>query len=118
VADIAGLDQNLRDRALMMVSARDARGPQEARDLFGQETEVSDARSNIPTSDGEEIPAGIRRWVEIETPSHDAVGVNRLVDVVAGDVVFGPGIYDKKAGSYIAYYALQHFVREGRRRRA
>src|SRR5215813_11986227 len=131
---------------------------------------------NIPTFDGEEILAGIRRWVEIETPSHDGVAVNRLVDVVEsdlarigaptkrmpgrdgfgdilearapwgeedepgililghldtvhpigalatthvfrreGDVVFGPGIYDMKAGSFMAFYALQHFVREGRR---
>ncbi len=133
-------------------------------------------RSNIPTFDGEEILAGIRRWVEIETPSHDGVAVNRLVDVVQsdltrigahtqrtpgrdgfgdvlearapwgdesepgililghldtvhpigalatthvfrreGDTVYGPGIYDMKAGSYLACYALQHFVREGRR---
>ncbi|MFO1159763.1 MAG: M20 family metallopeptidase [Reyranellaceae bacterium] len=134
------------------------------------------ARSNIPTFDGEEILAGIRRWVEIETPSHDGVAVNKLVDVVQsdltrigahtlrtpgrdgfgdilearapwgdenepgiliighldtvhpigalatthvfrreGDTVYGPGIYDMKAGSYLACYALQHFVREGRR---
>lgn len=133
-------------------------------------------RSNIPTFDGDEILAGIRRWVEIETPSHDGVAVNRLVDVVQsdltrigahtqrtpgrdgfgdilearapwgdedepgililghldtvhpigalatthvfrreGDTVYGPGIYDMKAGSYLACYALQHFVREGRR---
>jgi glutamate carboxypeptidase len=132
-------------------------------------------RSNLPTFDGEEILAGIRRWVEIETPSHDGVAVNRLIDVVErdlarigahtnrtpgrdgygdilearapwgqedkpgililghldtvhpvgslatthvfrrdGDAVFGPGIYDMKAGSYMAYYALQHFVRQGR----
>src|SRR5215475_5060903 len=131
--------------------------------------------SNIPTFDGEEILAGIRRWVEIETPSHDGAAVNRLVDVVEsdlarigartvrtpghdgygdileaeapwnrddepgililghldavhpigslatthafrreGDQVFGPGIYDMKAGSYMAYYALQHFVRQAR----
>ena len=131
--------------------------------------------SNIPTFDGEEILAGIRRWVEIETPSHDGAAVNRLVDVVEsdlarigarttrtlgrdgygdilevqapwnrdeepgililghldtvhpigslatthtfrreGDQVFGPGIYDMKAGSYMAYYALQHFVRRAR----
>ena len=130
---------------------------------------------NIPTFDGEEILAGIRYWVEIETPSHDGAAVNRLVDVVEsdlarigartertpgrdgygdileahapwnrdkepgililghldtvhpigslatthvfrreGDRVFGPGIYDMKAGSYMAYYALQHFVRRGR----
>src|SRR5215470_9564398 len=42
--------------------------------------------SNIPTFDGEEILAGIRRWVEIETPSHDGVAVNRLVDVVESDL--------------------------------
>src|SRR5215510_8999887 len=42
--------------------------------------------SNIPIFDGEEILAGIRRWVEIETPSHDGVAVNRLVDVVEGDL--------------------------------
>ena len=131
--------------------------------------------SNLPTFDGEEILAGIRHWVEIETPSHDGAAVNRLVDVVEsdlarigartegtpgrdgygdileahapwnreeqrgililghldtvhpigslatthvfrreGDRVFGPGIYDMKAGSYMAYYALQHFVRQGR----
>ena len=132
-------------------------------------------RSNLPTFDGEEILAGIRRWVEIKTPSHDGAAVNRLVDMVErdlarigahtnripgrdgygdvlearapwgkedepgililghldtvhpvgslatthvfrrdGDAVFGPGIYDMKAGSYMAYYALQHFVRQGR----
>jgi glutamate carboxypeptidase len=131
--------------------------------------------SNIPVLDPEEILAGIRRWVEMESPSHDAAAVNRLVDMVEGDLrrigariartpgrdgfgdvldahspwgsedekgililghldtvhpigalatthkfrregdkVFGPGIYDMKAGSYMAYYALQHFVRTGR----
>lgn len=39
--------------------------------------------SNEPRIDGEEILAGIREWVMIETPSHDGVAVNRLVDVVA-----------------------------------
>src|SRR5215470_10493729 len=42
--------------------------------------------SNIPTFDGEEILAGIRRWVEIETPSHDGAAVIRLVDVVESDL--------------------------------
>ena len=41
---------------------------------------------NVPTFDGEEILAGIRRWVEIETPSHDDAAVNRLVDVVESDL--------------------------------
>jgi glutamate carboxypeptidase len=31
-----------------------------------------------------------------------------------GDAVYGPGIYDMKAGSFMAYYAMQHFVRRGR----
>ena len=31
-----------------------------------------------------------------------------------GDKVYGPGIYDMKAGAYIAYYAYQHLVRLGR----
>ena len=39
------------------------------------------AKSNAPRLDAEEILAGIRRWVEIETPSHDAAAVNRLVDL-------------------------------------
>ncbi len=35
-----------------------------------------------PRIDPEEILAGIRRWVEIETPTADAAAVNRLVDMV------------------------------------
>jgi glutamate carboxypeptidase len=31
-----------------------------------------------------------------------------------GDSVYGPGIYDMKAGAYLAYYAYQHLVRMGR----
>jgi len=31
-----------------------------------------------------------------------------------GDKVQGPGIYDMKAGAYLAYYAYQHLVRQGR----
>lgn len=34
-----------------------------------------------------------------------------------GDSVFGPGIYDMKAGGYIAYYALRHLVRQGKKSR-
>ena len=32
-----------------------------------------------------------------------------------GDSVFGPGIYDMKAGGYIAYYALRHLIRKGKK---
>jgi glutamate carboxypeptidase len=31
------------------------------------------------------------------------------------DSVFGPGIYDMKAGGYIAYYALRHLIRQGKK---
>ncbi len=31
-----------------------------------------------------------------------------------GDKVYGPGIYDMKAGGYLGYYAYRHLMREGR----
>ncbi|MBM3569644.1 MAG: M20 family metallopeptidase [Alphaproteobacteria bacterium] len=41
---------------------------------------VSQNVTNRPRIDAEEILEGIRRWVEIESPSHDAAAVNRMVD--------------------------------------
>jgi glutamate carboxypeptidase len=41
---------------------------------------------NEPRVDAEEILAGIREWVEIESPSHDAGAVNRLNDKVEGQL--------------------------------
>jgi len=41
---------------------------------------------NVSTIDAEEILGRIRRWVEIETPSRDAVAVNRLADIVADEL--------------------------------
>ena len=38
--------------------------------------------SNEAVIDAEEILAGIKTWVEIETPSHEAGEVNKLVDLV------------------------------------
>ncbi len=32
-----------------------------------------------------------------------------------GDKIYGPGIYDMKAGAYIAYYAFRHIVRQDRK---
>jgi glutamate carboxypeptidase len=132
------------------------------------------AKDNLPRIDAEEILAGIREWVEVETPSHDGAAVNKLVNVVEGqlrkvgqktervpgaegfgdvligrspwgegekgilvvahldtvhphgsltgkmkwrregDVVYGPGIYDMKAGGHMAYCAYRHLIRLGR----
>ena len=129
---------------------------------------------NEPKIDADEVLAGIVEWVEIESPSHDAAAVNRVVDKVEGqmsglgmkiertpgrdgfgdilecktpwgegpgilvlahldtvhpigmiekdlkvrregDAIFGPGIYDMKAGGYIAYYAMRHLIRQGKK---
>jgi glutamate carboxypeptidase len=130
--------------------------------------------NNEPRIDADEVLAGIVEWVEIESPSHDAAAVNRVVDKVEGqmsglgmkiertpgrdgfgdilecktpwgegpgilvlahldtvhpigmiekdlkvrregDAIFGPGIYDMKAGGYIAYYAMRHLIRQGKK---
>ena len=137
---------------------------------------MSGKLKNEPRIDAEEVLAGIVEWVSIESPSHDARSVNKVVDHVEGqfrdlglevertagvngfgdilecrtpwgegrgilvlahldtvhpigtiekdlkirredDSVFGPGIYDMKAGGYIAYYALRHLIRQGKKTR-
>ena len=141
---------------------------------------MSEARKNEPKIDAEEVLNGIVEWVSIESPSHDAKSVNKVVDHVEGqfrdlglrleriagrdgfgdilecktprewshgdgkgilvlahldtvhpigmiekdlkvrregDSIFGPGIYDMKAGGYIAYYALRHLLRQGKKTR-
>ncbi len=133
---------------------------------------MQERAGNEPRIDADEILEGIRRWVSVETPSHDGVAVNKLNDVVEGelraigavidrvpgidgfgdvltartpwggdgpgilvvshldtvhphgsidtpelqwrregDSVFGPGIYDMKAGAHMAFYAYRHLVR-------
>jgi len=139
---------------------------------------MADRRKNEPKIDADEVLTGIVEWVSIESPSHDAKSVNKVVDHVEGqfrdlglkleripgrdgfgdilecktppewshgegkgilvlahldtvhpigmiekdlkvrregDSIFGPGIYDMKAGGYIAYYALRHLVRQGKK---
>ncbi len=139
---------------------------------------MSEPRKNEPKIDADEVLSGIVEWVSIESPSHDAKSVNKVVDHVEGqfrdlglkldrtpgvdgfgdilecktpaewstgegkgilvlahldtvhpigmiekdlkvrregDSIFGPGIYDMKAGGYIAYYALRHLVRQGKK---
>ena len=136
------------------------------------------AKANEPKIDADEVLGGIVEWVSIESPSHDAQSVNKVVDHVEGqfrdlglklertpgvdgfgdilecktppewsdgdgkgilvlahldtvhpigmiekdlkirregDSIFGPGIYDMKAGGYIAYYALRHLIRQGKK---
>ena len=49
--------------------------------------------SNSPRLDAEEILDGVLRWVDVETPSHDAAAVNRLADQVEeGMAVLGARI--------------------------
>jgi glutamate carboxypeptidase len=135
-------------------------------------------RKNEPKIEADEVLAGIVEWVSIESPSHDAKSVNKVVDHVEGqfrdlglkleripgrngfgdileckttpamsqgegkgilvlahldtvhpigmiekdlkirregDSIFGPGIYDMKAGGYIAYYALRHLMRQSKK---
>ena len=133
-----------------------------------------DKTKNEPRIDADEVLGGIVEWVSIESPSHDAKSVNRVVDHVEGqfrdlglkldrtpgvdgfgdilecktpwgegkgilvlahldtvhpigmiekelkvrregDSIFGPGIYDMKAGGYMAYYALRHLIRQGKK---
>src|SRR6266545_2329082 len=65
--------------------------------------------------DATPILEGIRRWVEIETPTEAPEQVNQLVDVVADDSAFGPGIYDMKGGAYLAYHAFRQVCADGAR---
>ena len=38
----------------------------------------------MPLATTDDLLAGIRAWVEIETPTYDPAGVNRLMDLVGG----------------------------------
>jgi glutamate carboxypeptidase len=135
---------------------------------------MNTSTTNQPVMDTEEILAGVKTWIDIESPSHDAAAVNRMVDHVEGEMrhlgltlsrtpgrdgfadllrartpwggdgpgilvlahldtvhpvgmlagalkfrregdrAYGPGIYDMKAGGYLATYALRHLLRLGR----
>jgi glutamate carboxypeptidase len=46
---------------------------------------MNDTATNQPVLDPDEILAGIREWVEIESPTTDAAAVNRMVDKVQAD---------------------------------
>ena len=53
---------------------------------------------NQPKIYAAEILEGIRRWVEIETPSHDGKAVNRLVDLVEGEMRALGTVIDRSPG--------------------
>ncbi len=46
---------------------------------------MSGTATNRPELDADELLAGIREWVEIESPTTDAAAVNRMVDKVQAD---------------------------------
>jgi glutamate carboxypeptidase len=46
---------------------------------------MTETSSNRPVLDADELLAGIREWVEIESPTTDAASVNRMVDKVQAD---------------------------------
>ena len=46
---------------------------------------MTETVSNQPVIDADELLAGIREWVEIESPTTDAAAVNRMVDKVQAD---------------------------------
>ena len=48
--------------------------------------------------DAEEILAGILRWVEIESPTHDAAAVNRMMDIAIADMAALGARIDRIAG--------------------
>jgi glutamate carboxypeptidase len=69
------------------------------RSFGGEETrEMSEVSRNTPAIDDEEILSGIRRWVEIETPSPDGEAVNRLADVVQSEAGALGGQIDRIPG--------------------
>ena len=45
---------------------------------------MTDVRKNEPKLDADDILGGIVEWVSIESPSHDAKSVNKVVDHVEG----------------------------------
>src|SRR5260370_23239154 len=49
------------------------------------EKQMAAPESNIPPIDADELLAGIRGWVEIESPTTDAAAVNRMADRVQQD---------------------------------
>jgi len=62
---------------------------------------------------GEEEAPGILVLSHIDTvhPIGTAMGENKIR--IDGDKLYGPGVYDMKAGAFIAHYAARHLHRRG-----
>lgn len=56
------------------------------------------SRSNRGRIDPDEILDGIRTWVEIESPSHDAAAVNRMIDKIEDDFRTVGALIERQAG--------------------
>ncbi|MGO1121272.1 M20 family metallopeptidase [Rhodovibrionaceae bacterium A322] len=71
---------------------------------------VPDADGNLPSPDNK----GLLVLAHLDTVHPIGSKESDLVVRRDGDRVYGPGIYDMKAGSYFAYYAYRHLLREGK----
>ncbi|MCC7276022.1 MAG: M20/M25/M40 family metallo-hydrolase [Alphaproteobacteria bacterium] len=59
---------------------------------------MNDASRNEPVISAEEILEGIREWVSIESPSHDAAAVNRMADHVQASLARLGAVIERTPG--------------------
>ena len=69
-------------------------------------TPMSEPRKNEPKIDADEVLNGIVEWVSIESPSHDARSVNKVVD----HVEVRRGGFERIAGRQLRGFAAAAFV--------
>lgn len=86
------------------------------RDGFGDILECK-TPPEMSQGDGQDGGKGILVLAHLDTVHPIGMIEKDLKIRREGDSVFGPGIYDMKAGGYIAYYALRHLVRQGKKTR-
>jgi glutamate carboxypeptidase len=86
------------------------------RDGFGDILECR-TTPDMSAGDGQNGGKGILVLAHLDTVHPIGMIEKDLRVRQEGDSVFGPGIYDMKAGGYIAYYALRHLIRQGKKTR-